>query len=214
MYMQRQCLKLTWHQYIQQAEGAPCCMVPTTACWLQNPGQKPLLPCLVALPIVSLCDIFIALHHLPFAGSTNGLCNHVTGTLPAAWGGDGAFSAMTVLELDITSMTGSLPSAWGGNHSFPALSDLLLTNDKDIVSKLSGTLPESWANPAAFPQLVTFGIGNCSINGMCSSVHALHKCQLLLLAFGAYARITHDCVHIAADCMLKCNCTIALACLP
>jgi len=115
------------------------------------------------------------LHQLPFAGSTNGLCNHVTGTLPAAWGGDGAFPAMTVLEIDITSMTGSLPSAWGGNHSFPALSDLLLTNDVAQVSKLSGTLPESWANPAAFPQLVTLGIGNCSINGMCSSVHALHK---------------------------------------
>ena len=133
------------------------------------------LALLLALPIISLCDIFLALHQLPFAGSTNGLCNHVTGTLPAAWGGDGAFPAMTVLEIDITSMTGSLPSAWGGNHSFPALSDLLLTNDVAQVSKLSGTLPESWANPAAFPQLVTLGIGNCNINGMCSSVHALHK---------------------------------------
>ena len=82
---------------------------------------------------------------------------------------------MTVLELDITSMTGSLPSAWGGNHSFPALTDLLLTNDMAQVSKLSRTLPVSWANPAAVPQLVTLGIGNCSIIAICSSAHAVRK---------------------------------------
>jgi len=108
-------------------------------------------------------------------------------------------------------MMGSLPSAWGGNHSFPALSGLLLTTDVAQVSKLSGTLPESWANPAASPQLVTLGIGNCSINGMCSSVHPYAIVNgLLLFAFGA--RMMHDCAHIAADCTLKCNCTIALAC--
>ena len=139
----------------------------------------------------------------------------MTGTLPAAWGGNGVFPAMTVLELelDISSMTGSLPSAWGGNNSFPALSDLLLTNDADKVSKLSGPLPESWANPAAFPQLVSLGIHNCSINGICSSLHRLCMCQLtVLFAAGAHACITHDCTHIAADCKLTYSYTIALAC--
>ncbi len=126
----------------------------------------------------------------------------------------------------------------GGNHSFPALSDLLLTNDVAQVSKL--TLPESWADPAAFPQLVTLGIGNCSINGMCPAVKKLPYLAVVaagpvllgagisaacahlsmpyasvhglsLFAFGAHARMLH-CKHIAAGCMLKCSCTTALPC--
>ena len=41
-------------------------------------------------------------------------CIPVIGTLLVSWGGDGAFLAVTVLALDITSLTGTLPPSWRG----------------------------------------------------------------------------------------------------
>lgn len=47
--------------------------------------------------------------------------NQFTGSLPATWGGPGAFPQLALLRLDDNRLTGGLPGSWGGNSSLPNL---------------------------------------------------------------------------------------------
>ena len=60
----------------------------------------------------------------------------LTGTLPAAWGAEGAFPALDCLGLFADHLNGTLPAAWGSNMSFPSLRSLQLG-----PTRLTGSLP-------------------------------------------------------------------------
>lgn len=124
------------------------------------------------------------------------------GTLPASWGGDGAFLAVTVLAWDITSLTGTLPPSWRGPSSFPALNVMQLTTDVAQLDRFAGSLPPECSSTTAFLQLLTLEIGNCSINITCPT-----KTQILCDVVDdqnlmcAHAHSTAECR--AAACLLE-----------
>lgn len=39
--------------------------------------------------------------------------NQLSGSLPASWGGPGAFPQLSLLRLDDNRLTGGLPASWG-----------------------------------------------------------------------------------------------------
>lgn len=79
------------------------------------------------------------------------------GSLPATWGQQGAFPALSSLDLSgLPLLNGSLPSSWGG---FPSLTALELGE-----CPLTGTLPAEWGSPTAFQQLQSLSIHDTAIS--------------------------------------------------
>lgn len=64
--------------------------------------------------------------------------NHLTGTLPEAWGAAGAMAALRSLMLSLNAFTGTLPASWS---SLRGLKTVVLSS-----SGLAGPLPASWGN--------------------------------------------------------------------
>ena len=81
------------------------------------------------------------------------------GTLPSEWSSQGAFLALSTLQIVSCSLKGTLPASWGSNNSFPALTTLYLGDNE-----LSGTLPASWGS--AWQQLSDLEMFDSNISGM------------------------------------------------
>ena len=59
----------------------------------------------------------------------------LTGTVPAAWGRNGAFPSIVRLQLGSTGLAGSLPAEWGSESGFQQLTHLPIAN-----CSITGTL--------------------------------------------------------------------------
>ncbi len=86
---------------------------------------------------------------------------HCVGTLPSEWSSQGAFPALSTLEIVSCPLKGTLPASWGSNNSFPALSTLYLGDNE-----LSGTLPAEWGSTSAWQQLSDLEMFDSNISGM------------------------------------------------
>jgi hypothetical protein len=70
------------------------------------------------------------------------MCWHAcAGTLPEAWGSNGAFPQLRVLAAKGNALQGPLPGSWG--NSTAALPSLTILNLD--ANQLWGALPPSWA---------------------------------------------------------------------
>ncbi|KAI7838603.1 hypothetical protein COHA_007611 [Chlorella ohadii] len=70
--------------------------------------------------------------------------NQLSGTLPAEWGGPGALPALSLLALGFNRLTGELPA----QLALPSLLILRLHNNQ-----LTGTLPPPWGTNSSMPHL-------------------------------------------------------------
>jgi hypothetical protein len=93
----------------------------------------------------------------------------VQGTLPDAWGTNGAFPSLRLLTLNRNwQLTGSLPATWGNSSDSLQRLEVLTMHD----CNLTGTLPPSWA--ANMVLLSVVDLSNNWLSGSAPPATQLH----------------------------------------
>jgi hypothetical protein len=110
------------------------------------------------------------------------LCgNSLRGTLPAAWGVDGAFTELKRLDMSSNSLGGSLPAAWANPAAMPDVRYLNIS-----YNAVSGAVPAQWLQAAAFPALMSLDLASNNLTGPLTdgwaAPTALPELRLLSLA--------------------------------
>jgi hypothetical protein len=117
-----------------------------------------LLKILRCLKLLANCLTIVSCQQMQRAQKCSSIA-HCVGTLPSEWSSQGAFLALSTLQIVSCPLKGTLPASWGSNNSFPALTTLYLGDNE-----LSGTLPASWGS--AWQQLSDLEMFDSNISGM------------------------------------------------